>query len=112
MQCPFYVIPLVLGHVTFPMGPSDWIFTPWWIYSTTSMDWLMLAQLELKAIRHRNVVLARMKELGVKTKRQEKCAFSITEDHLSRRGLGFDHDGMRHDCLLLVSSRSSRQSRG
>ncbi len=52
------------------------------------------------------------KELGVKTKRQERCAFSITEDHLSRRGLGFDHDGMRHDCLLLVSSRSSRQSRG
>ncbi len=57
MQCPFYVIPLVLEHVTFPMGPSDWIFTPWWIYSTTSMDWLMLAQLEL---------LARMKELGLR----------------------------------------------
>ncbi len=30
--------------------------------------------------------------VGVKTKCQEKCAFSITEDHLSRRGVGFGHD--------------------
>ncbi len=52
----------------------------------------MLAQLELKAIRHRDVVLARMKELGVKTNCQERCAFSITEDHLSWRGVGSDHD--------------------
>ncbi len=29
---------------------------------------------------------------GVKTKRQEKCAFSTTENHLSGRGVGFDHD--------------------
>ncbi len=30
--------------------------------------------------------------IGVKTKCQEKCAVSITEDHLSRHGMGFDHD--------------------
>ncbi len=30
--------------------------------------------------------------IGVKTKCQEKCAVSITEDHLSRNGVGFDHD--------------------
>ncbi len=47
----------------------------------------MLAQLE-----HLDVVLACMKELGVKTKHQKMCAFSITEDHSSRRAVGFDHD--------------------
>ncbi len=30
--------------------------------------------------------------VGVKTKCKEKCAFFITEDHLSGRGVGFDHD--------------------
>ncbi len=30
--------------------------------------------------------------VGVKTKCKEKCAVSITENHLSRRGVGFDHD--------------------
>ncbi len=36
---------------------------------------------------------------GVKTKRQEKCAFSITEDHLSGLGVGFNHDaGMSVSC--------------
>ncbi len=30
--------------------------------------------------------------VGVKTKHQEKCAFSITEVNLSGRGVGFDHD--------------------
>ncbi len=39
----------------------------------------MSAQLELKAIRHRDIILARMKELGFKTKRQKRRAFSITE---------------------------------
>ncbi|KAI2655569.1 enzymatic polyprotein [Labeo rohita] len=29
---------------------------------------------------------------GVETERQEECAVSITENHLSRRGVGFDHD--------------------
>ncbi len=30
--------------------------------------------------------------VGVKTEPQEKCAFSITENHLSGGGVGFDHD--------------------
>ncbi len=78
-------------------------------YATTSTDWLMLAQLELKAIRHRNVILARMKELGVKTKRQERCAFSITEDHLSRHGVGFDHDaGTIVPCSVRVNPHDSQ----
>ncbi len=69
----------------------------------------MLAQLELKAIRHRNVILARMKELGVKTKRQERCAFSITEDHLSRHGVGFDHDaGTIVPCSVRVDPHDSQ----
>ncbi|KAL0148452.1 hypothetical protein M9458_056262, partial [Cirrhinus mrigala] len=29
---------------------------------------------------------------GVETERQEECAVSITENHLSRRGVGLDHD--------------------
>ncbi len=44
-----------------------------------------------------------------KTKCQEKCVFSITENHLSRRGVGFDHDA-GDVCLLIGSSRFSLQS--
>ncbi len=32
------------------------------------------------------------KSVGVETERQEECAFSITENHLSWCGVGFDHD--------------------
>ncbi|KAI2652644.1 ORF V: Enzymatic polyprotein [Labeo rohita] len=46
--------------------------------------------------------------VGVKTKWQEKCAFSITEDHLFRRGVGFDHDAGTDR----VDPRSSRESEG
>ncbi|XDV14274.1 hypothetical protein PO909_002450 [Leuciscus waleckii] len=45
-------------------------------------DWLILAQSEQQAVRHRDVVLAVM----------EKCAFSITEYHFSRCGVGFEDD--------------------
>ncbi|KAL0203138.1 hypothetical protein M9458_001156, partial [Cirrhinus mrigala] len=55
-------------------------------------DWLILAQSEMVAVRHRDVVLAHMKALGLRLNAKEKCAFSITEDHLSGRGVGFDHD--------------------
>ncbi len=48
---------------------------------------------------------------GVKTKRQEKCAFSITEDHLSGRGVGFDHDaGTYVPCSDRVNPHVSQES--
>ncbi len=43
--------------------------------------------------------------------RQEKCAFSITEDHLSGRGVGFDHDaGTSVSCSDRVDPYCSRES--
>ncbi len=49
--------------------------------------------------------------VGVKTKCQEKCAFSITEDHLSRRGVGFDHDaGTFVSCSDRVDSHNGQES--
>ncbi len=58
------------------------------------VDWLMLGQLEL----------------GVKTIRQERCAFSITEDHLSQRGVGFDHDaGTIVPCSVRVNPHNSQE---
>ncbi|KAI2658972.1 ORF V: Enzymatic polyprotein [Labeo rohita] len=50
---------------------------------------------------------------GVKTKRQEKCAFSSTENHLSGRGVGFDHDaGTVVSCSDRVDPRRSHESEG
>ncbi len=49
--------------------------------------------------------------VGVKTKRQKKCAFSITEDHISGRGVGFDHDaGTFVSCSDRVDSHCSQES--
>ncbi len=45
-------------------------------------DWLILAQSHQLAVRHRNVVLAHMKELGLWLN-AKKCAFSTTDDHFS-----------------------------
>ncbi len=48
--------------------------------------------------------------VGVKTKCQEKCVFSITEDHLSRCGVGFDHDaGTFVYCSDRVDSHYSQE---
>ncbi|KAL0148119.1 hypothetical protein M9458_056589 [Cirrhinus mrigala] len=50
---------------------------------------------------------------GVETERQEKCAFSITEDHLSGRGVGFDHDaGTSVSCSDRVDPHCSQESEG
>ncbi len=49
--------------------------------------------------------------VGVKTKCKEKCAVSITENHLSRRGVGFDHDaGTVVPCSDRVDSHHSQES--
>ncbi len=49
--------------------------------------------------------------VGVKAKCKEKCAVSITENHLSRRGVGFDHDaGTVVPCLDRVDSHHSQES--
>ncbi len=46
--------------------------------------------------------------VGVKTKCKEKCAVSITENHLSRCGVGFDHDaGTVVPCSDRVDSHHS-----
>ncbi len=48
--------------------------------------------------------------LGVKAKRKEKCASSSTEDHLSGRGVGFDHDaGISVSCSYRVDPRDSQE---
>ncbi len=49
--------------------------------------------------------------VGVKTKCKEKCAVSITENHLSRRGVGFDHDaGTVVPCSDRVDSHHGQES--
>ncbi len=41
---------------------------------------------------------------------QKKCAVSITENHLSRRGVGFDHDaGTVVPCSILTTVRKVRE---
>ncbi len=49
--------------------------------------------------------------VGVETKRQEKCAFSGSEDHLFRRGVEFDHDaGTNVACSDRVDFHVSQES--
>ncbi len=49
--------------------------------------------------------------VGVKTERQEECAFSITENHLLWCGVGFDHDaGTFVPCSDRVDPRGSQES--
>ncbi len=59
-------------------------------------DWLILAQSEQLAVWHRDVVLAHMKELGLRLNAKKSVpvqySSSSTEDHLSGPGVGFDHD--------------------
>ncbi|KAL0195548.1 hypothetical protein M9458_009120, partial [Cirrhinus mrigala] len=55
-------------------------------------DWLILAASESLAVQHRDVVLAHMKALGLRLNAKKSVLSSITEDHLSGRGMGFDHD--------------------
>ncbi len=53
----------------------------------------------------------RRQELGVKIKCQERCAFSITEDHLSRLGVWFDHGvGTIVPCSVRVNPHDSQES--
>ncbi len=55
---------------------------------------------------------------GVKTKRKEKCASSSTEDHLSGRSVGLDHDagsgpqGFPRGSTRFASSRSRGDAYG
>ncbi len=49
--------------------------------------------------------------VGVKTKCKEKCAVSIPENHLSRRGVGFDQDaGTIVPCSDRVDSQHGQES--
>ncbi len=54
-----------------------------------------------------------LESVGVKTERQEECAFSITENHLSWCGVGFDHDaGTYVPCSDRVDPHGSQESEG
>ncbi|KAI2644756.1 Gag-Pol polyprotein [Labeo rohita] len=67
-------------------------------------DWLILAQSEQVAVRHQDVVLAHMKELGLRLITKKK-------DYLSRRGVGFDHDaGTFVSCTDRVDPHRSHES--
>ncbi len=56
-------------------------------------DWLIITRSEQMTVRHRDAVLAHLKVL----ERQEKCAFSDSEDHLSGQCVGFAHDAGLYD---------------
>ncbi len=47
---------------------------------------------ERMVVPHREVVLAHIKELGLRLNARKVC-FSSTENHLSGRGVGTDHNG-------------------
>ncbi len=50
--------------------------------------------------------------IGIKAKHQGKCDFSITEDHLSGHGVGFDHDaGTYVPCSDRVNPHISQESK-
>ncbi len=74
----------------------DAALVPLWLQGICIMiyidNWLFLAQSHHLAVRHRNVVLAHIKKTGVTAKRQEKCAFSTTEDHFPGRDVGLNVD--------------------
>ncbi len=56
---------------------------PWTLTPTSSS--------ERMAVRHRDIILAHLKELGLRLNVRKVC-FSSTENHLSGRGVGSDHD--------------------
>ncbi len=66
---------------------------------------------EQMAVRHRDVVLAHLKELGFRLN-VSKVYFSRTENHLSGRGVGSDHDaGTYVPCLDRVNPHVSQESK-
>ncbi len=66
---------------------------------------------ERMAVRHREVVLAHIKELGLRLKARKVC-FSSTENHLSGRGLGTDHNaGTYAPCSDRVNPHVSQESK-
>ncbi len=77
-------------------------------------DWLILVQSEQLAVRHRDIVFAHMKglglRLGVKGKRNEKWAFQRYRGPPIWAWCGI-RPRCRHIFLLLISIRSSWQSR-
>ncbi len=66
---------------------------------------------ERMAVRHRDVVLAHLKELRLRLNIRKVC-FSSTENHLSGRGVGSDHDaGMYVPCSDRVNPHVSQESK-
>ncbi len=66
---------------------------------------------ERMAVRHRDVVLAHFKELGLRLNVRKVC-FSSTENLLSGRGVGSDHDaGTYVPCSDRVNPHISQESK-
>ncbi len=66
---------------------------------------------ERMAVRHRDVVLAHFKELGLRLNVRKVC-FSSTENLLSGRGVGSDHDaGTYVPCSDRVNPHVSKESK-
>ncbi len=71
---------MLWGQSVLISGSSLW---PWTLTPTSSS--------ERMAVRHRDIILAHLKELGLRLNVRKVC-FSSTENHLSGCGVGSDHD--------------------
>ncbi len=71
-------------------------------------DWLILANSEQMAVRHRYVVLAQMKELGLRLNAKKSVLSPL--QRTTYLGVVWDSSTIRHGCLLLGSNRFSPQS--
>lgn len=70
-------------------------------------DWLILAQSKHVAVRHRDVVLVHIKDLGLRLNDKKSVLSQITEDHFSLSGMGFDSDvGTSVCCSYQIYSSS------
>ncbi len=106
----------------FGLAPSPRTFTkcvdaalaPLWLQGIRILIhinvWLILAQSELMAVQHRDVILAHTKELGLRLNTRKVCFLQYRE-HLSGHGLGFDLDaGTSVSCSDQVDPYCSRES--
>ncbi len=90
----------------------DAALAPLWLQGIRILNhiniWLILAQSEQMAVRHRDVVLTHTKELGLRLNARKVCFLQYREP-LIWAWCG-SRPRCRHVCPLLRSSRSSRQS--
>ncbi len=82
---------------------SGFFLRPCTLAPISSSEWM--------AVRHRDVVLTHLNELGLRLKVRKVC-FSSTENHLSGRGVRSDYDaGMCVPCSDRVNPHVSQESK-